>query len=199
MMSNPNRLISLLTLILLFTLVAPAQQPPADSQATQNPQQPADKNSSPTSQPAQEDQTKKDTQQPAEKDSTQAQPKAQEDQTKKDKQQAAEDKKQSAGDEADANPQQPEGWEGFGYVVHQTIETGYRASDVSGSQQMYNTLINLPQGPRLLEQSLSMQSPAHKGVLFDNLFVNSFGWGGDPYNAFNAHADKSNLYDFRIT
>src|SRR5689334_21323910 len=175
MMSNPNRLISLLTLILLFNLTAPAQQQPADSQATQNPQQ------------------------PAEKDSTQTQPKSQEGQTKKDKQQPAEDKKQSAGDEADANPQQPEGWEGFGYVVHQTIETGYRASDVSGSQQMYNTLINLPQGPRLLEQSLSMQSPAHKGVLFDNLFINSFGWGGDPYNAFNARADKSNLYDFRMT
>src|SRR6476646_5075770 len=111
-MSNPNRLISLLALILLFTLAAPAQQQPADSQANQNPQQPADKNSSPTSQPAQEDQTKKDTQQPAEKDSTQAQPKAQEDQTKKDKQQAAEDKKQ---DEADANAQEPEGWNGFGY------------------------------------------------------------------------------------
>jgi hypothetical protein len=198
MMSNPNRLISLLALILLFTLAAPAQQQPADSQANQNPQQPADKNSSQTPQQSQ-DETKKNEQQPTEKDSTQAQPKSEEDQKKKDKQQAAEDKKQMAGGEADASAQEPEGWNGFGYVVHQTIETGYRVSDVSGSQQMYNTLINLPQGPRLLEQSLSMQSPTHKGVLFDNLFVNSFGWGGDPYNAFNARADKSNLYDFRMT
>src|SRR5690349_6647037 len=157
MMSNPNRLISLLALILFLTLAAPAQQPPADSQANQNPQQPADKNSSQTPQQSQEDQTKKDAQQPAEKDSTQAQPKSPEDQKKKDKQQAAEDKKQMAGAETDANAQEPEGWNGFGYVVHQTIETGYRASDVSGSRQMYNTLINLPQGPRLLEQSLSMQ------------------------------------------
>src|SRR5438270_6266765 len=175
MMSNPNRLISLLALILLFTLAALAQQQPAESQANQNPPQPADKNESPTPRQSREEQTKKD------------------------KQQAEEDKKQLAGDEAEANRQEPEGWKGFGYVVHQTIETGYRASDVSGSRQMYNTLINLPQGPRLLEQSLSMQSPTHKGVLFDNLFVNSFGWGGDPYNAFNARADKSNLYDFRMT
>ena len=202
MMSNPNRLISLLALILLFTLAAPAQQQPADSQANQNPQQPADKNSSQTPQQPQADQKhhQKDQQQPAEKDSTQAQPKSQKDQAKKDQQQQqAEDKKQIAEDKAGANPQEPEGWEGLGYVVHQTIETGYRVSDVNGSQQMYNTLINLPQGPRLLEQSLSMQSPKHEGLLFDNLFVSSFGWGGDPYNAFNARADKSNLYDFRMT
>src|SRR5690348_10390236 len=175
MMSNPNRLISLLALILLLNLAALAQQQPAESQADQKPQQ------------------------PAENDATQAQPKSQEDQTKKGQQQPAEDKKQSAENKAGANPQQPEGWEGLGYVIHQTIETGYRVSDVSGAKQMYNTLVNLPQGPRLLEQSLSMQSPVHHGVLFDNLFINSFGWGGDPYNAFNARADKSNLYDFRMT
>ncbi|HSK43594.1 MAG TPA: hypothetical protein VLA83_06865 [Candidatus Binatia bacterium] len=174
MMSNPNRLISLLALILLFNLTALAQQQSTDSQANQDPQQPADKNSRQSQQP-------------------------QADQSNKDQQQPAENKKQAAENKAGTNPQQPEGWEGLGYVVHQTIETGYRVSDVSGSKQMYNTLVNLPQGPRLLEQSLSMQSPAHQGVLFDNLFINSFGWGGDPYNAFNARADKSNLYDFRMT
>ena len=174
MMSNPYRLISLLALILLFNLTALAQQQSTDSQANQDPQQPADKNSRQSPQP-------------------------QADQSNKDQQQPAENKKQAAENKAGTNPQQPEGWEGLGYVVHQTIETGYRVSDVSGSKQMYNTLVNLPQGPRLLEQSLSMQSPAHQGVLFDNLFINSFGWGGDPYNAFNARADKSNLYDFRMT
>ena len=174
-MSNPNRLVSLLALILLLNLAALAQQQPADSQANQNPQQ------------------------PAEKDATQAQPKSQEDQTKKDQKPPAENKKQSAQNPPDANPPEPEGWEGLGYKVHQTIEAGYRVSDVSGARQMYNTLVNLPEGPRLLEQSLFMQSPAHQGLLFDNLFINSFGWGGDPYNAFNARADKSNLYDFRMT
>jgi len=84
---------------------------------------------------------------------------------------------------ANQNPSQPEGWETNGYVVHQSIEIGYRANDVTGSQQMYNTLVNLRTGPRLLDQSLSMQSQNHVGTLFDNLFVNSFGWGGDPNNA----------------
>ncbi|HEY2913787.1 MAG TPA: hypothetical protein VGK21_10545, partial [Candidatus Angelobacter sp.] len=80
----------------------------------------------------------------------------------------------------------PAGTESGGYLIHQSIEIGYRGSDVTGSQAMYNTLVDLPSGPRLLEQTLSMQSPAHAGFLFDNLFVNSFGWGGDPNNAFNA-------------
>src|ERR1700757_1885098 len=84
---------------------------------------------------------------------------------------------------ANQNPSQPEGWESNGYVVHQSIEIGYRANDVSGSQQMYNSLVNLRTGPRFLDQTLSMQSINHDSTLFDNLFINSFGWGGDPNNA----------------
>src|ERR1700751_3466994 len=75
--------------------------------------------------------------------------------------------------------EQTQGWEHGGYVVHQSVEVGYRESDVTGSEQMYNTLVNLHSGPRFLEQSLSMQSETHTGMLFDNLFINSFGWGGD--------------------
>src|SRR5215467_13042899 len=92
--------------------------------------------------------------------------------------------------------QTPEGLEAGGYVVHQAIELGYRGSDVTGSQQMYDTLVNLRSGPRFLDQMLSMQSQAHDGLLFDNLFVTSFGWGGDPNNALRARIDKNNWYDF---
>jgi hypothetical protein len=98
---------------------------------------------------------------------------------------------------ANQTPSQPEGWETNGYVVHQSIEVGYRANDVTGSQQMYNTLVNLRTGPRLLDQSLSMQSQNHVGTLFDNLFVNSLGWGGDPNNALRFRMDKNKWYDFR--
>jgi hypothetical protein len=93
--------------------------------------------------------------------------------------------------------QQPEGWENNGYLVHQSIEIGYRVADVTGSQPMYDTLVNLRSGPRLLDQSLSMQSQNHNGLLFDNLFVNSFGWGGDPNNGLRARLDKALWYDFR--
>jgi len=92
---------------------------------------------------------------------------------------------------------QPEGWENGGYVIHQSIEIGYRFSDVTGSEPMYNTLVDLRQGPRFLDQSLSMQSQNHDGLLFDNLFVNSFGWGGDPDNGLRARVDKNKWYDFR--
>src|SRR4051812_6269188 len=92
---------------------------------------------------------------------------------------------------------QPEGWENGGYVVHQSAEIGYRASDISGSEQMYSTLVNLRTGPRFLEQSLSMQSQNHDSLLFDDLFINSFGWGGDPSNGLRARVEKNRWYDFR--
>jgi len=92
--------------------------------------------------------------------------------------------------------QPPEGWEGGGYVVHQSLEIGYRGSDVTGSQNMYNTLVDLRSGPRFLDQMLSMQSQEHDGLLFDNLLVTSFGWGGDPNNALRARVDKNTWYDF---
>ena len=96
-----------------------------------------------------------------------------------------------------SSPPQPEGVEGGGYVIHQSTEFGGRVSDVSGSQAMYDTLVDLRSGPRLLEQSLSMQSQAHDGLLFDNLFISSFGWGGDPNNGLHARVDLDKWYDFR--
>jgi hypothetical protein len=92
---------------------------------------------------------------------------------------------------------QPEAWESNGYVIHQSVEIGYRVSDVTGSDQMYNTLVDLRTGPRFLEQSLSMQSQNHDGLLFDNLFINSYGWGGDPNNGLRARVDKNRWYDLR--
>jgi len=93
----------------------------------------------------------------------------------------------------------PEGWETGGYRIHQSIELGYRANDVTGSQAMYDTLIDERSGPRIFEQSLSMQSATHESLLFDNLYVNSFGWGGELNNAIRLRLDKSKLYDFRTS
>ena len=67
--------------------------------------------------------------------------------------------------------------------MHSSVELGYRATDITGSGDMYDTLVDLQQGPRLLDQTLSMQSLDHQGILFDRLYLNSFGWGGDPNNA----------------
>jgi hypothetical protein len=104
---------------------------------------------------------------------------------------------QTAGTGTSQAPAQPEALEHGGYVIHQSVEIGYRASDITGSEQMYNTLVDLRSGPRFLEQSLSMQSQTHEGQPFDNLFINSFGWGGDPNNGLRARVDKNKWYDFR--
>lgn len=83
-----------------------------------------------------------------------------------------------------------------GYQVQQSIEFGYRLSDVNGSQPMYDTFLNQQQGPRILDQSLTMMSPEHTGAWFDDLSVSSFGWGGDPENVARARVSKYGKYDF---
>src|SRR5208283_2646136 len=101
--------------------------------------------------------------------------------------------------QASANPQTPAAEPGMtsgGYLIHSAVEFGYRANDVTGSGDMYDTLVNLQQGPRLLDQTLSMQSIEHQGMLFDDLYLNSFGWGGDPNNVLRVRADKNKWYNF---
>ncbi len=61
---------------------------------------------------------------------------------------------------------------------------------------MYNTLVDLHTGPRVLDQMLSMRSENHQGILFDNLLIHGMGWGGDPENYLRFNADKDKWYDF---
>jgi hypothetical protein len=86
-----------------------------------------------------------------------------------------------------------------GYRIHQSIEAGYRISDETGNGSMYNTLVNEHDGPRLFEQTLSMQSADHPGLLFDDLFLNSVGWGGDPNNYLRMRVKKNQWYDFHAS
>src|ERR1017187_2464982 len=94
-------------------------------------------------------------------------------------------------------PEEPVGVARGGYLIHQSIELGYRSTDVSGSGDMYDTLVNLQTGPRILDQTLAMQSGDHQGLLFDDLYLNSFGWGGDPNNALRLRADKNKWYNLQ--
>ena len=88
-----------------------------------------------------------------------------------------------------------EGKEIGGFQVTQSIEVGGRISSVSGSQPMYDTLVNDQSGLRILEQSLTMQSISHQDV-FDTLTLNSFGWGGDPEQAARVRVAKYRWYTF---
>ena len=95
-----------------------------------------------------------------------------------------------------APPSEPDGVTAGGYQIHSSIEVGYRSTNVSGSGDMYDTLVNLQSGPRILDQTLTMQSVDHQGLLFDDLYLSSFGWGGDPNNALRLRADKNKWYNF---
>lgn len=92
---------------------------------------------------------------------------------------------------------EPDGITGIGYVVHSSMEFGYRSTNLTGSEGMYDTLVNLQSGPRLLDETLSMQSVDHQGLLFDDFYVNSFGWGGDPNNALRMRAEKDKWYNLQ--
>jgi hypothetical protein len=94
-------------------------------------------------------------------------------------------------------PVESEGVTRSGYQIHSSVELGYRSNDVTGSGDMYDTLVNLQTGPRILDQTLSMQSVDHQGLLFDNLYLNSSGWGGDPNNYLRLRADKNKWYNLQ--
>src|SRR6202167_3227042 len=85
-----------------------------------------------------------------------------------------------------------------GYNIHQTIEFGYRASEISGNQNTYDTFENLGSGLRLFDYSLSMRSLDHNGLFFDNLTFSNFGYGGDPNNVSRLRIEKNKWYDFRL-
>ena len=82
------------------------------------------------------------------------------------------------------------------YTVQQSVELGGRVANVSGNQQLYGTLVNLKSGPRLLGEELSMRSNNHMGGLFDNLYLSSFGFGGDPNDVARLRIEKNKWYNF---
>jgi hypothetical protein len=83
------------------------------------------------------------------------------------------------------------------YLMHQSVEIGYRDSMIGGNQNNYDTFENLQSGLRLLDFSVDMHSINHQGIVFDSLTFSNFGYGGDPNNVSRLHIDKNKWYDFR--
>ena len=92
-----------------------------------------------------------------------------------------------------------EGVDNGNYHYQGAFELGYRLVNSNGSTPIYDTFVNQQQGPRLLDQSLNVQSRDHQGSLFDNLFFSSFGWGGDPENSGRLRMSKNRWYNFNMT
>ena len=85
------------------------------------------------------------------------------------------------------------------YNVRQTMELGYRWRDITGNGSVYNTFVNLHEGPRVLEYKLEMRSLNHQGWLFDDFSFANFGYGGDPNNVSRLRAYKNKWYNFSAT
>jgi hypothetical protein len=84
------------------------------------------------------------------------------------------------------------------YNIQQSVEFGYRATQINGNKDTYNTFVNLGDGVRLFDYTLDMRSLNHQGLFFDNLHFSNFGYGGDPNDVSRLHIDKNKWYDFNV-
>jgi hypothetical protein len=91
---------------------------------------------------------------------------------------------------------EPSGIEQGNYNIKQSIEFGYRFSSVNGSEETYDTLVNLQQGPRLLGFTTEVSSLDHRGTFFDRLYLSNFGYGGDPNVVSQIRISKNRWYAF---
>jgi len=82
------------------------------------------------------------------------------------------------------------------YNIKQSIEFGGRFSSVSGDEQTYDTMVNLQQGPRLLNFTTEMRSLDPRGSLFDRFYFSNFGYGGDPNVVSVIRLSKNKWYSF---
>jgi hypothetical protein len=84
-----------------------------------------------------------------------------------------------------------------GFVTHQTVDLGGHLANVTGSGAMYDTLVNVHSGPRVLGESFTMHAvKGTKHTLLDDLSAFGSGFGGDPNNFAKMDVSKGKLYEF---
>jgi hypothetical protein len=77
-----------------------------------------------------------------------------------------------------------------------SVDFGYRFTSIGGDNDVYRSVVNLGQGPRLLGLDFTIVDPQKR--LFDHLDVRANNWGGDPYNTVHLNASKRGIYDFNF-
>jgi hypothetical protein len=84
-----------------------------------------------------------------------------------------------------------------GFVIHQSADLGGHIAGIVGSGAMYDTLVNIHTGPRVLGQTFTLHAvPGSKHTFVDSLTAFSNGFGGDPINFAKLDASKGKLYEF---
>jgi hypothetical protein len=97
---------------------------------------------------------------------------------------------------AKAQQEEQKGLDQGNYNIKQSIEFGGRFTSTSGNQEVYNTFVNLQQGPRLLGFTTEMRSLNHHATVFDRLYFSNFGYGGDPNAVSRLRISKNKWYGF---
>ncbi len=84
-----------------------------------------------------------------------------------------------------------------GYTIHHTVDLGGRISGISGSGAMYDTLVNLQSGPRVLGETFELHAnPGKQHTLVDSLRAIGSGFGGDPNSFTKLDFSKGKIYEF---
>ena len=84
-----------------------------------------------------------------------------------------------------------------GYTAHYSIDFGGRMNSIVGSGAMYDYMVNMHTGPRVLGESFEMHAlPGNKKTLVDDLSAFGSGFGGDPNDLARLNASKSRIYEF---
>jgi hypothetical protein len=84
-----------------------------------------------------------------------------------------------------------------GYSVHSSVDVGGRMAGIDGSGAMYDTLVNMQSGPRVLGETFEMRAlPGNKSTFVDTLTAFSTGFGGDPNSFSKLALSKGRIYDF---
>ena len=84
-----------------------------------------------------------------------------------------------------------------GYSVHESVDLGGHMVGQSGSGAMYDTMVNMQSGPRMLGETFEMRAlPGNKNPVFDALTAFSSGFGGDPNNFAKLDFYKGKMYEF---
>ncbi len=69
-------------------------------------------------------------------------------------------------------------------------------TNVGGSSQVYRSVVNLGEGPRLFDGDLRFADPNARFA--DKLNLTMSSWGGDPYNTARLSMSKTKLYDLDL-
>jgi hypothetical protein len=87
-----------------------------------------------------------------------------------------------------------------GYSAHGTVDLGGHMAGITGSTAMYDTLVNIQSGPRVLGETFEMHAlPGNKHTLFDSLSAIGDGFGGDPNSFSKLDFHKGKIYEFSGT